>query len=177
MPTATGKKGKASQAALADDLQTNGAMPLRRSARARPATAAPDARKAAKTGAVVTAAAPAAVAGAPVPAAAAVTPLRPSAMPRASPLSSGDDVYGCRSWTKFVPSDPRRDPRLRDECDTVPPIFTHPANAPRLTMVTPITRRRIKAAYLWAGLAGLGLGDTLCSHVVRKVQKISYLRI
>ncbi|KAL1729653.1 hypothetical protein EV714DRAFT_237340 [Schizophyllum commune] len=67
-------------------------MPLRRSARARPATAAPAARKAAKTGAVVTAAAPAAVAGAPVPAAAAVTPLRPSAMPRASPLSSGDDV-------------------------------------------------------------------------------------
>ena len=85
--------------------------------------------------------------------------------------------YGCRSWTKFVPSDPRRDPRWRDECDTVPPIFTHPANAPRLTMVTPITRRRIKAAYLWAGLAGLGLGDTLGSHVVRKVQKISYLRI
>ncbi|KAI4293880.1 hypothetical protein K525DRAFT_253161 [Schizophyllum commune Loenen D] len=92
MPTATGKKGKASQAAPADELQTNGALPLRRSARARPATAAPAARKAAKAGAAVAAAAPAAVAGAPVPAAAAVTPLRPSAMPRASPLSSGDDV-------------------------------------------------------------------------------------
>ena len=91
--------------------------------------------------------------------------------------SESEVRYGCRSWTKFVPSNPRRDTRLRDECDTVPPIFTHPANAPRLTMVTPISRRRIKAAYLWAGLAGLGLGDTLCSHVVRKVQKISYLRI
>ena len=91
--------------------------------------------------------------------------------------NNADGLYGCRSWTKFVPSDPRRDPRLRDECDTVPPIFTHPANAPRLTMVTPITRRRIKAAYLWAGLAGLGLGVTLGSHVVRKVQKISDLRI
>ena len=85
--------------------------------------------------------------------------------------------YGCRSWTKSVPSDPRRDPRLRDDCDTVPPIFTHPANAPRLAVVTPITRRRIKAAYLWAGYAGLELGDALCKHLVRETQRISYLRV
>ena len=50
-------------------------------------------------------------------------------------------------------------------------------NAPRLTVVTPITRRQIKAAYLWAGFAGLRLGDTLCNHVVRKTQRISYLNI
>ena len=61
--------------------------------------------------------------------------------------------------------------------DAVSPIFTHPANAPRLTIVTPIRWRRINAAYLASGLAGPALGDILCSHIVQTMRKIAYLHI
>ncbi|KAI5886527.1 uncharacterized protein SCHCODRAFT_02517439 [Schizophyllum commune H4-8] len=84
MLTATGKKGKAPQAELADDLQTNRAVPLCRSTRARPAVAAPAARKMAKASVAGAPVAPATIAVAPAPAAPEVAPLQPSAMPRAS---------------------------------------------------------------------------------------------
>ena len=80
-------------------------------------------------------------------------------------LNFGARVYGCRSWTKFVPTDPRRDPRLREDCDIVSPIFTHLTSALRLTMVTPVTRQRISAAYLYAGLAVGTLDRYLSFHV------------
>ena len=64
-----------------------------------------------------------------------------------------------------MPTDPRRDPRLREDCDIVSPIFTHPTSALRLTMVTPVTRQRISAAYLYAGLAVGTLDRYLSFHV------------